>query len=191
MGKMCSNGAWSRYYTNPYHCEIYALGLLHTLYGDMQVIFRARESAKVPPSLVVISRVRQFRLHRDKEGGYGITLRGNCPVFIRSVDFLSPARQAGIRSGDLLLEVNGRDVRHSSKLEVLELLRGSGDELSVMVIAGGLDWSPLSTEASLPTSTLTQSQKLKNSTKYHKAAEFHNKVDTSLALLLITVHCCR
>lgn len=131
--------------------------------------------------MVVISRVRQFCLKRDKEGGYGITLRGNCPVFIRSVDFLSPARQAGIRSGDLLLEVNGRDVRHSSKLEVLELLRGSRDELSVMVIAGGLDWSPLSSEAapSLPTSALTQSQKLKNSTKYKKAAEFHNKVYTS------------
>lgn len=141
-------------------------------------MFRARGSTKVPPSLVVISRVRQFLLRRGQEGGFGITLRGNCPVFIRSVDFLSPARQAGIRSGDLLLEVSGRNVRHSSKLEVLELLRGSGDVLTLMVIAGGLDWSPLSPEAtsSCPTSALTQSCKLKNRARYQKAADFHNKV---------------
>lgn len=130
--------------------------------------------------MVVISRVREFRLQRDKEGGYGITLRGNCPVFIRSVDFLSPARQAGVRSGDLLLEVNGTDVRHSSKLEVLELLRGSREELSVVVVAGGLDWSPLPSEALSPPppSALTQSQQLKISTKHKKAIDFHNKVPT-------------
>lgn len=128
--------------------------------------------------MVVISRVREFRLRPDKEGGYGITLRGNCPVFIRSVDFLSPARQAGIRSGDLLLEVNGTDVRHSSKLEVLELLRGSRDELSVVVVAGGLDWAPL--PSSPPsTSALKKSQQLKISTKHKKAIDFHNKVRTA------------
>lgn len=153
----------------------------------MQVLSRARESSKVPPSMVVISRVRQFRLCRDKEGGYGITLRGNCPVFIRSVDFLSRARQAGIRSGDLLLEVNGTDVRHSSKLEVLELLRASRDELSVVVVAGGLDWAPLPNEAlsSPPTSALTQSQKLKNSTKHQKAIDFHNKVLTAQLTIVL------
>ena len=64
-----------------------------------QVITRARRATKVPPSLVVISRVRKFDLPRASDGGFGITLRGDCPVFIRSVDFHSPARAAGVRSG--------------------------------------------------------------------------------------------
>ena len=138
----------------------------------LQVISRAQLSAKVPPSLVVISRVRQFRLPRTAEVGYGVTLRGNCPVFVRSVDFPSPARQAGVRSGDLLLEVNEKNVRHSSKAEVLELLRGSGGVLVITVIAGGLDWNPLSPETSL-----TQSRRVRNSAKYQKAADFHSKVE--------------
>ena len=143
----------------------------------LQVVWRARSSAKVPPSLVVISRVRQFRIRKDQEGGFGITIRGNCPVFVRSVDFPSPARQAGLRSGDLLLEVNGKSVQFSSKLEVLELLRASGDTLTVMVIAGGLDLHPLSPSASLsPPSSMAQASHTRIRAKYQKAADFQNKV---------------
>ena len=86
--------------------------ITHT-HTHTQVIDRARCSTKVPPSLVVMSRVRKFELPRGPEGGFGITLRGDCPVFIRSVDFHSPARAAGMKSGDLLLEVNGDSVRYS------------------------------------------------------------------------------
>ena len=76
-----------------------------------QVVDRARCASKVPPSLVVMSRVRQFSIPRDSDGGFGLTFRGNCPVFVRSVDYPSPARSAGVRSGDLLLEVNWENVR--------------------------------------------------------------------------------
>ena len=68
-----------------------------------------------------MSRVRKFELPRGPEGGFGITLRGDCPVFIRSVDFHSPARAAGMKSGDLLLEVNGDSVRYST----LKILGGA------------------------------------------------------------------
>ena len=142
-----------------------------------QVVARARGCTKVPPSMVVISRVRQFILRRERGGGFGITLRGNGPVFVRSVDVFSVAREVGLRSGDLLLEVNGQIVREASKLEVLELVRGSGGELRLTVITGGLDWSlshPLLPPP--PPSILTQSRLMKNNTRYQKAAEFHSKV---------------
>ena len=106
-------------------------------------------------------------------------------MFVRSVDVPSPAREAGLRSGDLLLEVNGRNVRQASKLEVLELLRASGDVLAVTVITGGLDWSiaappPLSSSSS--TSLLSQSRLTRNKARYQKAATFHNKVGANLKL---------
>ena len=142
----------------------------------LQVVLKARGSAKVPPSLVVISRVRQFRLRRDPAGGYGVTLRGNGPVFVRSVDLQSPARQAGLRSGDLLLEVNGRNVKQASKLEVLELVRSSREELILTVIAGGLDWSLSAPPFTSTPSLLTHSQHTRNRARYQKAAFFHNKV---------------
>ena len=151
-----------------------SIATYESMYPMLQVVSRARESAKVPPSMVVISRVRQFCLHRDQQGGYGLTVRGNGPVFVRSVDFPGPARNAGLRSGDLILEVAGQNMQCGSKLEVLELLRGSGEELTMMVVTGGLDWL---SSPSLPfTSHLTHNRKIKNSTKYQKASDFHNKV---------------
>ena len=135
---------------------------------------RARSSVKVPPSMVVISRVRQFNLRRDSGGGYGITVRGNGPVFVRSVDVPSPAREAGLRSGDLLLEVNGRNVKEASKLEVLEVLRASGEVLALTVITGGLDWSIAAPPP--PPLPVSRSRAARNETRYRKAATFHNKV---------------
>ena len=71
----------------------------------------ARKSLKVPPSLVVVSRMRELILPRSQDGGFGVTFRGNSPIFIRSVDFDSAARSAGLRSGDLLVEINNKNVR--------------------------------------------------------------------------------
>ena len=66
----------------------------------------------MPPSLVVVSRMRKLLLKRGREGGFGVTFRGNRPVFIRLVDFDSHAHSAGLRSGDLLVQLNGNNVRY-------------------------------------------------------------------------------
>ena len=48
---------------------------------------------------------------RDINGGYGFSLSGNAPVFIRSVDTASPAAMAGLNPKDYILEINNIDVR--------------------------------------------------------------------------------
>lgn len=58
-----------------------------------------------------MSRIKEVILPKNKDGGFGVTFRGNSPVFIRSVDFDSAARAAGLRSGDLLVELNNKNVR--------------------------------------------------------------------------------
>jgi C-terminal processing protease CtpA/Prc len=55
--------------------------------------------------------MRKFTVRKRPEGGFGFTLRGNKPVFVRSVDFDSHAHSAGLRSGDLLVQFNERNVR--------------------------------------------------------------------------------
>lgn len=99
-------------------------------------------------------------------GEFGITLRGDNPVYIRTVDFDSFARAVGLRSGDLLLAVNGYDVYNSSEREVLELLKHSEDVLELTVVTGGLD-TPLFTPA-------TPSHR--TAIKMAKAKHFHEKV---------------
>lgn len=78
---------------------------------QIQVIELAQQALKVPPSLVVVSRMRKFSIQKRDEGGFGVTFQGNSPVYIRSVDFNSHARAAGLRSGDLLVQLNGKNVR--------------------------------------------------------------------------------
>ena len=77
----------------------------------IKVIGLAQRSLKVPPNLVVLSHMRYFSIPRRLGEGFGVTFRGNSPVFIRSVDFDSYARSAGLRSGDLVVELNGRNTR--------------------------------------------------------------------------------
>lgn len=52
-----------------------------------------------------------LQVHRGRNGEYGFSLSGNCPVFIRSVDTMSPAAKAGINPDDFILEIDGKNVR--------------------------------------------------------------------------------
>jgi C-terminal processing protease CtpA/Prc len=105
-----------------------------------EVIERAQISHKVPPSLLVKSHVKLFEIpiSRDRPGALGLSLRGNSPVYVRSVEFDGLAHRMGMRSGDLILEVNGTNVRYYSKEEVLELISWSEDMLSIVVVMEGL-----------------------------------------------------
>ena len=137
--------------------------------SKQELIQRARVSTKCPPSMVVVSKIKLVTVPRNREGGFGITLRGSSPVYIRSVEFSSTARAAGVRSGDLILEVNEENVRYSTKFEVLDLVKRTGRKLKLVLISGGLN------------STITTAISRQNAAehRYEKAKSFHQQV-TSL-----------
>eukprot|EP00112_Aurelia_sp_Birch-Aquarium-sp1_P014686 Seg3184.2 transcript_id=Seg3184.2/GoldUCD/mRNA.D3Y31 product=Delphilin protein_id=Seg3184.2/GoldUCD/D3Y31 len=100
-----------------------------------QVILVARRSSRIPPSLQVISRIRTFRLQRKRQG-YGFLLRDSRPVQIEAVAKNSPAYQAGICPGDMLVQVNGRSVKRLNKIDVLKIIELSGSSVKIKMIAG-------------------------------------------------------
>lgn len=51
--------------------------------------------------------------------------------FFEGVDMSGMAMRAGLRPGDFLLEINGVDVRAASHEQVVELIRQSGDTITV------------------------------------------------------------
>lgn len=65
--------------------------------------------------------------------GFGFSLSGNAPVFIRSVDPNGAAARAGLRAGDYIMELNGLNVRNSTHSHVVRLLKGSGTHPSLLV----------------------------------------------------------
>lgn len=153
---------------------------------------------------MVVSRVKKYSLQRRPDGGFGVTFRGNSPVFIRSVDFDSHARTAGLRSGDLLVSINGRNVRleekifltttetlakclyrYATKIEVLELLKSTKEVLQLTVVARGLA-PAMESSSSAGTAERRRGRKAavrhqsvsqeRMAMRYEKARVFHSKV---------------
>jgi S1-C subfamily serine protease len=128
-----------------------------------QIILLAKRSTRVPPAIAVISRIRTFDLRR-RRGRFGFTLRGNGPVYVYDVENKSPAYNVGMRSGDLVLTVNGVNVRHANADQVQQIVEACGPTISVVLIAGSQ-----SIGASDKTSSSTSS-------RYRQARDFYLQV---------------
>ncbi|XP_063802066.1 rhophilin-2 isoform X2 [Pseudophryne corroboree] len=79
---------------------------------------------------------RKVRLILD-DGDLGFILKGDCPVQITSLDPLCPASTAGVKEGDYIVSVEGKDCKWSSINEVMDLLKGideQGKEIKVISI---------------------------------------------------------
>ncbi|XP_061164870.1 rho guanine nucleotide exchange factor 11-like isoform X5 [Saccostrea echinata] len=71
-------------------------------------------------------------IQRD-EKGYGLTVRGDNPVYVESVKTDGAAERAGVRQGDRICKVNGTLVTNSNHLEVVKLIKaGSFVALTLM-----------------------------------------------------------
>ncbi|CAF98547.1 unnamed protein product, partial [Tetraodon nigroviridis] len=81
-------------------------------------------------------RARKLRLLSDSEG-FGFVLQlektasGRTLHVLRELESGRPAERAGLRDGDLLLEVNGESVESLRHQEIVERVRQSGQEVSV------------------------------------------------------------
>ncbi|XP_068186411.1 NHERF family PDZ scaffold protein 4b isoform X2 [Antennarius striatus] len=85
-------------------------------------------------------RARKIHLVRGPTG-YGFLLRlekmssGRTFHVLRAMDEGSPAEEAGMRDGELLLEVNGEEVEALQHQEVVDRVKTSGKEVSLTTIA--------------------------------------------------------
>ncbi|KAM7409358.1 hypothetical protein PAMA_001031 [Pampus argenteus] len=80
--------------------------------------------------------VRLICLQRG-EGGLGLTLRGDSPVLVAGVVPGGCAAEAGLREGDYIVAVDGRDCKWAKHAEVVHMLKSCGDrgvELSVVTL---------------------------------------------------------
>ncbi|XP_068175435.1 rhophilin-1 isoform X4 [Antennarius striatus] len=71
------------------------------------------------------------------EGGLGLTLRGDSPVLVAGVVPGGCAAEAGLREGDYIVAVDGRDCKWAKHGEVVHMLKSCGDrgvELSVVTL---------------------------------------------------------
>ena len=66
---------------------------------------------------------------------FGFTVRGNIPVVVASVDSDSFAHKARLKEGDVLVKVNGEDVKWAYHKEVVSLIKSAGNHLVLHVVS--------------------------------------------------------
>ena len=79
------------------------------------------------------SRPKEVRVPR-LEDGFGFSIKGEFPVVVAAVDSVCPAERAGVRSGDVLIQVQGQDVRWCSHERIIQLVRSAGVELCLWLV---------------------------------------------------------
>lgn len=82
--------------------------------------------AEKPKALIL-----ELTIIRDKFG-YGMKVSGETPVFVDSVKDGGAAHRAGLHASDMILRVNGNNVRFCSHAEVVQLMKATQNvELTV------------------------------------------------------------
>ncbi|MFN7065092.1 MAG: S41 family peptidase [Aquificaceae bacterium] len=109
------------------------------IYGALNGMLRSLDpfSAFLTPE-----QYREFREETEGEfGGVGIEIgmeRGR-PIVISPIEG-TPAFRAGVRSGDIILEIDGEDTSNMSLMDVVKRIRGKpGTKVNLTIMRKGLD----------------------------------------------------
>nr|CAB3266348.1 Na(+)/H(+) exchange regulatory cofactor NHE-RF1 [Phallusia mammillata] len=105
----------------------------------------ATETKKVedvtPPQNDDELRPRLCKLTR-KDAGYGFNLhseKGKVGRFIRSCDPGSAAEEAGLKSGDRIIEINGVNMETEKHSQVVQAIKDSGNNVDILVVDAKAD----------------------------------------------------
>ncbi|KAK3090633.1 hypothetical protein FSP39_013290 [Pinctada imbricata] len=102
------------------------------------------------------------KVHRV-DGNFGFVIKGNNPVSMETVDPGGPADKAGLQPGDVILRLNGIDVRRCSHSHLVQLLQDSGPSPVLDILRPFTDTRSTSSVSMSSTSSQASSQWMKAS----------------------------
>lgn len=103
--------------------------------------------------------ILELVIQKDKNG-YGMKVSGENPVFVDSVKDGGAANRAGLNAADMILRVNGHNVRYSTHAEVVQLMKATQNvELTVQRNARNFSMPSSGLSSNLGTPTTPTSQR--------------------------------
>ena len=97
------------------------------------------ENGKVSHPYLGIAYAPLGSLTPDERTQYGITIQGDNGVVVRDVAVRSPASQAGLEQGDVILKVDGQALTGTDDLNQIILNHKVGDTLTLVISRDGQD----------------------------------------------------
>lgn len=128
-----------------YPCPASAITPITPLSPALPVGPDPNNPAEKPKALIL-----ELTIIRDKFG-YGMKVSGETPVFVDSVKDGGAAYRAGLHASDMILRVNGNNVRFCSHAEVVQLMKAT-QNVELTVQRSGKPHSSSSMAPSTPTS---------------------------------------
>lgn len=131
------------------HCPASAITPITPLSPALSVGSDPNNPQEKPKALIL-----ELTINRDKFG-YGMKVSGETPVFVDSVKDGGAAHRAGLHASDMILRVNGNNVRFSSHAEVVQLMKAT-QNVELTVQRSGKPYSQQSTPTMTPTTPTSQ-----------------------------------
>lgn len=129
-----------------YPCPASAITPITPLSPALPVGPDPNNPAEKPKALIL-----ELTIIRDKFG-YGMKVSGETPVFVDSVKDGGAAHRAGLHASDMILRVNGSNVRFCSHAEVVQLMKATQNVELTVQRSGKPHSSTSSMAPSTPTS---------------------------------------
>ncbi|KAK7940328.1 hypothetical protein WMY93_003654 [Mugilogobius chulae] len=135
------------------------------------LIALAQTLKTVPPSIGVVSRIKQVDISPGPDGRFGFTIVGDSPLMVEECGPTGPAGVSGLKAGDYVLEVNGIPVKHhETAAAMIKAAQGRPLRLGVLSMAR----RPKRLSSSMR--VVSQSGDSVRDSRAHKAMEFNKKM---------------
>merc|ERR1719318_2283617 len=83
---------------------------------------------------------RSVQLSKKEDEGFGLSVRGSAPVVVAMVEQGSLAEIAGVREGDILVGIGGRNVKWDTHDQVVAKIREAARYLKITVVTPIKAW---------------------------------------------------